>query len=58
MNEFYEASVERMHTQINYLQELIGRNLTDDELENLHEFFSNLDPSIQHQFVSQVGDLI
>ena len=57
-NEFYQAAVNQMTVQINYLEKLIGRSLTDDEKDNIHEFFSNLDLNTQSKFEAQVGSLL
>lgn len=57
-NPFYQASVDQMYLQINYLQELIGRELLDFELDNMHEFYSTLDPKLKDMFESRVGPLV
>lgn len=58
MNEYYEASVKHMTVQINYLEELINRTLTEEEREHIHEIFFNLDENLQNQFIAKVGPLL
>lgn len=58
VNQFYQAAANHMHVQINYLEELIGRSLSPDELENLHEFYDLLDESTKFKFESKVGNLV
>lgn len=58
INPFYEAAVNHMTVQVNYLEELIGRSLTVDEKDNLHEFYLTLPPNIQSEFESKMGYLV
>ena len=58
MNVFYQATADHMTVQINYLQDLIGRQLTISEKENIHEFFSELDLNVQYAFESECGELL
>lgn len=57
-NSFYESAVNHMVTQLNYLEKLIGRKLTPDEKDNLHEFYSSLDSNIKYKFESELGSLV
>lgn len=58
MNPFYSAAVEHAENQINYLEELLNRQLTEDERENIHEFLAGLDEDIQFQFENKIGRLL
>jgi len=58
VNEFYQAAADHMTVQINYLQELIGRSLSPDELEHLHEFYETLDDGLKFDFESKLGPLV
>lgn len=57
-NPFYQTAVDHMSTQINYLEELIGRELTSSEKENIHEFFHLLNPNLKSRFEDKLGPLV
>lgn len=57
-NPYYEAAVNHMAVQVQCLEDLIGRSLTPNEKDNLHEFVYSLDPSIQAEFESRAGNLL
>lgn len=58
INPYYEAAVNHMTVQLNYLEELIGRELTVDEKDNLHEFYLTLPPNIQAEFETHLDRLV
>lgn len=57
-NPYYTAAVDKMKAQINYLEELLGRNLTPSEKDNIHSFFYSLNPAIQDKFEEVAGPLL
>lgn len=57
-NEFHQAALEKMNTQLNYLQELLGRDLTLEERDNIHGFYETLDLNLQYEFESKLGRLL
>lgn len=57
-NPFYEAAVNHMSVQVNYLEELLGRKLTVDEKDNIYEFYSLLNPDVRSKFEASLGPLL
>lgn len=58
VNPFYESAVNHMAVQLRFLEELIGRELTIEEKENLHEFYSLLNPNLKSDFEAKLGPLL
>jgi hypothetical protein len=57
-NEFYLAAANKMLAQIQYLEKLVGRELTLHERDNIHDFFLELDTTTQDKFESECGPLL
>jgi hypothetical protein len=55
VNPFYEAAVNHMHNQLNWLEEAVGRPLTLGEKENIYEFFQGLHPRTKEEFQDIFG---
>lgn len=58
VNQNYLHGVGKIAEQISCLEELIGRKLSDFELEDIHSFFKSLDQNTQQKFIDSVGELI
>lgn len=57
-NPFYEAAVNHMANQLAYLEKLVGRPLTDEEKDNIHEFYQGLHPRSKEEFEDKFGPLL
>lgn len=58
LNPFHEAAINHMADQLAYLERLIKRPITDEEKDNIHEFFEELDSKVQDSFRDKFGDLL
>jgi len=57
-NPFYEAAVNHMAAQIAYLEKLVGRPITDEEKENMYEFYQGLHPRTRESFEEHYGSVL
>lgn len=57
-NPFYEASINHMANQLAYIEKLLGRPLTDDEKDNIHEVYDRLHPRSKEEFENKFGKLL
>lgn len=57
-NPFYEAASNHMANQLAYLEKAIGRPLTEEEKENIHEFYQSLHPRTKEDFEERFGQLL
>ena len=57
-NPFYEAAANLMHNQLAYLEKAVGRPLTDEEKDNIHEFYSKLHQHTRDDFEDRFGLLL
>lgn len=54
----YQLAAIRMLDQLQVLSELIGRDLTSSERENIHDFLLDLPITIQEEFEERAGRLL
>ena len=57
-NPFYEAAINHMDAQLNYLEQAVGRSLTDEEKNNLGLFFEGLDRKVREDFQEKLGSIL
>jgi hypothetical protein len=57
-NPFYEAAVNHMAAQLAYLEKLVGRPLTEEEKENIHQFYQGLHPRSREAFEERYGAIL
>ena len=57
-NPFYEAAINHMDAQLNYLEQTVGRSLTDEEKNNLGLFFEGLDRKVREDFQEKLGSIL
>lgn len=57
INPFYEAAINHMSIQLAWLEETVGRPLTDDEKDNLRKFVKSLHPRNQEEFEDRFGNV-
>ena len=57
-NPFYEAAVNHMADQLAYLEKLVGRPITDEEKDNMYEFYSSLHPRTKEAFEDHYGPIL
>lgn len=57
-NPFYEACANHMANQLAYLEKAVGRPLTEEEKENIHEFYDKLHPRSKEAFEERFGSIL
>lgn len=58
INPYYEAAINHMQDQLNYLEKAIGRKMTAEEKDNIYEFFQTLHPRTREDFEDKFGPLL
>lgn len=57
-NPFYEAAVNHMAAQLAYLEKLVGRPITEEEKENIYEFYQTLHIHTREEFEDKFGPVL
>lgn len=58
INPYYQAATSLMEAQLAFLEDSIGRQLTSDEKDNIHEFYMTLHVRTREEFEDRFGSLL